>query len=230
MCYSKDWTACEALFSSLQPDSSTDPELTFLLSESRIDYLVARGLYSQAWDAVEKLSITLKEEGADFMQRISLLIAKADICRRLGRPERGFSVALRAASVAFKAHMKTCVVTAVGLIANILNSNGDYNAATRLLGAIIPQSLENGDIHVTGTLYSHMGDAHMGLAGLEDVQSPASFKKAEDVEGECDQLMKKAIIARLRGDEGLAEEWAHDHNRVWEHGMERIASNSVEVH
>lgn len=55
------------------------------------------------------------------------------------------------------------------------------------------------------------------------------FKKAEDVEGECEQLMKKAIIARLRGDEDLAEEFAHDHNRVWDHGMERIASNSIEV-
>jgi hypothetical protein len=139
VCNSKDWTACEALFSYLQPDSSTDPELTFLLSESRIDYLVARGLYSQAWDDVEKLSVTLKEEGADVLQRISLLIAKADICRRLGRPERGFSVALRAASVAFKAHLKTCLFTAVGLLANILVSSADYHAATRLLSAIIPQ-------------------------------------------------------------------------------------------
>ncbi|KAF2440561.1 anaphase-promoting complex protein [Karstenula rhodostoma CBS 690.94] len=247
----KDWTACEVLFSYLQPDSSTDPELTFLLSESRIDYLVARGLYSQAWDIVEELSTTLKEEGGDVMQRISLLIAKADICRRLGRPERGFSVALRAASVAFKAHLKTCLFNAVGLLANILISNADYHAATRLLSAIIPQSLENGDVHVAGALYSHMGDAYMGLAGVEDGSSAAGlrlrairvsraelyidrarecFKKAEDVEGECEQLMKKAVIARLRGDEELAEEWAHDHNRVWEHGVGRIAGNSIEVH
>lgn len=73
------------------------------------------------------------------MQRISLLIAKADICRRLGQPERGFSVALRAASVAFKAHLRTCLFVAVGLLANILISNADYQAATRLLSAIIPQ-------------------------------------------------------------------------------------------
>ncbi|KAF9735308.1 anaphase-promoting complex protein [Paraphaeosphaeria minitans] len=247
----KDWTACEALFSYLQPDSSTDPELTFLLSESRIGYLVARGLYSQAWEAVEELSTTLKEEGADVMQRICLLIAKANICRRLGRPERGFTVALRAASVAFKAHLKTCLFTAVGLLANILIANADYQAATRLLSAIIPQSLENGDVHAAGTLYSHMGDAYMGLAGIEDASTAAGlrlramrvsraelyidrarecFKKAEDVGGECEQLMKKAVIARLRGDEELAEEWAHDHNRVWDHGVERIASNIIEVH
>lgn len=112
-----------------------------------------------------------------------------------------------------------------------------------------------------------MGDAYMGLAGVEDASSAtglrlramrvsraemyidrarecklsqtakwrwssqdsdkfSGFKKAEDVDGECGQLMKKAVIARLRGDEELAEEWAHDHNRVWDHGVERIASNS----
>lgn len=53
------------------------------------------------------------------------------------------------------------------------------------------------------------------------------FHKAEDVDGECEQLMKKAIIARLRGDEELAEEWAHNHNRVWEDGMERIAGSNT---
>ena len=63
----------------------------------------------------------------------------------------------------------------------------------------------------------------------QNTDDSAGFKKAEDVEGECEQLMKKAVIARLRGDEELAEEWAHDHNRVWAHGTERIASNSIEV-
>ena len=44
----------------------------------------------------------------------------------------------------------------------------------------------------------------------------AGYKKIEDTAGECEQLMKKAIIAKLRGDEKLAEEWAENHNRVWE--------------
>lgn len=110
-----------------------------LISECRIDSLVARGLHSQAWEALDELSVTLRDEGADIMQRISLLNAKADICRRSGCPERGFSIALRAASVAFKAHLTTCLFTAVGLLANILNSNADYEAASRLLSAVIPK-------------------------------------------------------------------------------------------
>jgi anaphase-promoting complex subunit 5 len=49
----------------------------------------------------------------------------------------------------------------------------------------------------------------------------------EDIEGECEQLMKKAIIARLRGDEKLAEEWAQNHNKVWEEGKKRIVDGDI---
>jgi len=136
---SSDWSACEALLCQLQPDPSTDPELFFLLAELRITYLTTRGLYSQALDSIEELSASLKEDGADVMQRIFMLIAKADLFRRLGRPERGFSIALRAASVAFKTRLMTCLFQAVGLLANILNSNGDHDAAMRLLSAVLPQ-------------------------------------------------------------------------------------------
>jgi anaphase-promoting complex subunit 5 len=34
--------------------------------------------------------------------------------------------------------------------------------------------------------------------------------------------MKKSIIAKLRGDEVLAEEWAQNHERVWNEGLARI--------
>jgi anaphase-promoting complex subunit 5 len=48
------------------------------------------------------------------------------------------------------------------------------------------------------------------------------FKRSAYLDGECEQLMKKAIIAKLRGDEKLAEEWAQRHNRVWEEGMKAL--------
>jgi anaphase-promoting complex subunit 5 len=38
------------------------------------------------------------------------------------------------------------------------------------------QALENGDVHGAGTLYSHMGDAYMGLAGADDASSPAGLR------------------------------------------------------
>jgi len=53
------------------------------------------------------------------------------------------------------------------------------------------------------------------------------FKSVEDAESECEQLMKKAILAKLRGDEGLAEEWAQNHNQVWEEGMARMVDKDT---
>jgi anaphase-promoting complex subunit 5 len=41
--------------------------------------------------------------------------------------------------------------------------------------------------------------------------------------------MKKAIIAKLRGDEQLAEEWAQNHNRVWEEGRALITDSNIRV-
>ena len=115
------------------------------------------------------------------------------------------------------------------------------------------QALEGSDNLLVGTLYSHLADSHMGLAspahenpstGLSSLKSTWSraadiakadlyidrareyYKKCEYFDGECDQLMKKAIIAKLRGDEKLAEEWAQNHNRVWEEGMQRIEGDT----
>lgn len=165
---------------------------------------------------------------------------KADLFRKIGKPEYGFSVALRAASVAYKAKLMPSLWSAVSLLANILNSLGECASAKRLLEAVLPQSLENGDNMLSGTLYSHLGDSFMGLADpakttetrlqtsyiakaeLYIDRARECFKKSLYLDGECEQLMKKAIIAKLRGDEKLAEEWSQNHNRVWEEGMRSI--------
>jgi anaphase-promoting complex subunit 5 len=218
------------------------------MHESYIDYLVSRGSYSEAFTAISLLAQSLKEDSADVLQRVNVLLMKGDLLRKVGRPERGFGVALRAASASYKAKLMPSLWAAVGLLANILNGLGECVSAKRLIEGVIPQALEGTDNMLIATLYSHLGDAHMGLADpstasktLESFsssphanrQTAANVAKAElyidrareyykkngFLVGECEQLMKKAIIARLRGDEKLAEEWAQNHNRVWEEGM-----------
>jgi len=58
--------------------------------------------------------------------------------------------------------------------------------------------------------------ANVARAELYIDRARDCFKRAAYVDGECEQLMKKAMIAKLRGDEKLAEEWAMRHNHVWE--------------
>ncbi|ORY11536.1 anaphase-promoting complex subunit 5-domain-containing protein [Clohesyomyces aquaticus] len=238
-----DWTACSHLLSSLKPDASTDPELAFLINESRIDYLTARGLFSEAFDAIEDQAAILKEDSADILHRIGMLLAKATLFCRVGKPERGFSVALRAASVAFKARLMPSLWTAMGVLATILNALGEFEGARRVLGSVVPQALEHSDNNLIASLYSALSDSYIGLAGLDDPSSSSGarsratnvsraelyidrardyYKRTEDLSAECEQIMKKALLAKLRGDEKLAEEWAQNHNRVWEEGRLRV--------
>lgn len=66
--------------------------------------------------------------------------------------------------------------------------------------------------------------ANIAKAELYIDRARECFKKSGYLDGECEQLMKKAIIAKSRGDEKLAEEWAQNHNRVWEEGMRMIGA------
>ncbi|OAL57027.1 hypothetical protein IQ07DRAFT_582293 [Pyrenochaeta sp. DS3sAY3a] len=259
-----DWSTCSHLLATLKPSTDStssflDPDLGFLQHEVYIDYLSSRGSYSEAFTAISALSQFLKTDNADVLQRISILLMQADLWKKAGQPEKGFSVALRAASVSFRARLGPSLWTAVGLLGNILNSLGEWDSARRLIEGVLPQALEGADHMLSGTLYSHLADSHMGLASpspppnqaettgspSRPASSPVSlssrnraaniakaelyidrarecYKKTGYLNGECEQLMKKAIIAKLRGDEKLAEEWAQNHNRVWEEGMKRI--------
>lgn len=64
---------------------------------------------------------------------------QADLWIKVGKPERGFSVALRAASVSFRARLGFTLWCAVGCLGAILNSLGEYQEAKRLVEGVLPQ-------------------------------------------------------------------------------------------
>lgn len=139
-----DWATCKHLLVALKPStdpssSPLDPELSFLQHEAYIDYLASYGLYPEAFNAISSLSQSLKSDNADILQRVSVLLMQADLWRRVGKPERGFSVALRAASVSFRARLGSSLWSAVGLLGNILNDLGECESARRLIEAVLPQ-------------------------------------------------------------------------------------------
>ena len=107
--------------------------------EAQIDCLIKRGEFSEAFAVMENHACSLKTQNADILQRVTMLLAKAQLFSRVGKPEAGFSVALRAATVAFKARLTPSLWLAVGLLCNILNSLGEFQAAVRLFDAILPQ-------------------------------------------------------------------------------------------
>ena len=48
------------------------------------------------------------------------------------------------------------------------------------------------------------------------------FKRIEDIDGELSQIYKKSVIAGIRGDEGLAQDYAMNYWRTHRAAMEKI--------
>ena len=142
MC-SSDFRTSKNLLSTLKPSFSPstpplDPELSFLQHEIYIEYLIATSQYPLAFSTLTALSKVLKDDGADLFQRVSVLLMQADLWRRVGKPERGFSVALRAASVSFRARFAPGVWGAVGALGAVLNALGECKGARRIVEGVLP--------------------------------------------------------------------------------------------
>lgn len=203
----------------------TESDIIFEINILHIDYLIRRTNYSMALAKIEELSASLKEDGEDINLRVKLLIMKASLQAKSGRPQKGFSVAVRAASIAWRARLIPPLWAAMGAIANILTSLYEFQAASQLLVAVLPRALECENCFLNAELYSFLVDAHMGLAGkaepgsqkrkenltrcLEYIDSAFSeFSAVEDIKGQCEMMAKKATIMRVVGENVLANDYA----------------------
>jgi len=130
----------ETLKPTASPSTPTlDPELSFLQHDTYIEYLISTSQFPLAYQCISLLAQSLKEDNADIQQRVSVLLMQAELWRKAGKPERGFSVALRAASVSFRARLASSLWSAVGCLGAILNTLGECREARRLVETVLPQ-------------------------------------------------------------------------------------------
>ncbi|KAH8686054.1 anaphase-promoting complex subunit 5-domain-containing protein [Tricladium varicosporioides] len=203
----------------------TDPDLSFEINNLHIDYLMRRTDYGKALVKIEKLASDMKEEGDDINLRVKLLTMKAMLQQKSGRPQKGFSVAVRAASIAWRARLIPALWISMGVIANILNSLSEFQAASQILVAVIPRALECENCSTNAQLYSFLVDSHMGLAGQAEAgslkrkenltkcleyidRSFSEYSAIEDIKGQCEMMAKKATIMKILGDKVLANDYA----------------------
>jgi anaphase-promoting complex subunit 5 len=116
-----------------------DLDLSFQISLQRIDYLQRTGSFDLAWTAIEDLAAELRADDADVYQRIHVMVLKALLCGKTGRPQKGFTVAMRAARAAWQARLVPALWEAWGAVANILGALREYDAERRVIAAILPQ-------------------------------------------------------------------------------------------
>ena len=176
-------------------------------------------------ETLENLADTLHEENADIYWRIKIMTLKARIYDFAGLPQKGFSVALRATSLAFKAKLLPCLWESINALTAIFNSLSEFTASIALLEAIVPQVLECEDCDLAARTFSLLADGHVGVAGqakpdsiqrkeqltkgLENLERAFDqFELMEDVRGQCEMLAKKATIMHLNGDPVLANDCA----------------------
>jgi anaphase-promoting complex subunit 5 len=149
---------------------------------------------------VEGIAQTMRQENFDVLAQIRLLCFKARILEKTGLPQRGFSLAMRAASIAHRCRVLPGLWEAVGVLATVLLSMREFEAAAEMMESIMPQVLEFDDRYLTARSYSILVDANMGLAGEASSPTP-SFSPDNDDDEEVaskapDPLKKKEYITR----------------------------------
>lgn len=200
-----------------------EPDLSFVIDLMDIDYLTRRGDLQGAYAKADVLLLKLRDEQKDIAIRVRLLLVKVDLLDKCGRPQRAFTTAMRAASLAWRARLMTSLWHAIGAVSNLLISMGDFDSASELLHSVIPRALECELDDLAGQLYSYLADAHMGKAGEADgvrrTERLAAARRAvqkafdhysalEDIGKQCEMMAKKATIMKLSGDMELAASYA----------------------
>ncbi|CAO1600026.1 APC5 protein [Xanthoria calcicola] len=217
--------AGDHVLAQLQAAPTGVPELQYNISIAEIQLHMRRGDYTHALGLLEQLLTDLNQQEADIFQRLKAMILKARIYDEAGVPQKGFSVALRAASLAHKARLLPVLWEAVGAIGRVLISMKEFGATVRLIENVLPQALECEDCDLAAYLFSCLADGHMGMAGqanggslqrkekltkaLEALDRAfEEFSRIEDIRGQCEMMAKKATIMHRNGDSVLANDCA----------------------
>lgn len=135
---SANLSAANAHLSKLLPLTQTsDPDLSHQISLLEITLL----MHPSGPDlptAYRKIT-SLLATTSDLAQTLHLLTLKAGVFAAAGKPEKGFSIAVRAASRAERAGLVPVLLEALAALAEILNKVGEFGPAREVVEAALPQ-------------------------------------------------------------------------------------------
>lgn len=219
--YKGDISAAELLLQQLSSSPYVEPDCALEISICRLDLQVRRGNYSAALAGITQLAEELIRDRADLYHRIRLMVFKADLLSKCGRPLKGLSVAINAATIAWRARLLPALFQAFRTIANILINLSEFEAAYGMMDSIMPQVLECEDAQLNAQCFSALANAQMGLAGrksgagrneclhraLEFIdRSFHEYARLQDTEAQMTLMSQKARIQDFIGDKGLRDD------------------------
>lgn len=223
-----DKVAADYLLSQLQAIQLPDNDASLLLSFLSIEYKIRQGDYGRALEIVEQTAQSMHQDNFDIHSQVKLLCFKARIFEKTGHPQRGFSLAMRAASLAHRSRLLPGLWEAICVLGGVLLSLHEFEAVNEMVESIMPQVLETDDCDLAARAYSLLVDANMGMAGKawsQGQDTPAKkehmnralgyldcaydqYEEIEDIKGQCEMMAKKATVMHLTGDLVLANDYA----------------------
>ncbi|KAI9927999.1 anaphase promoting complex subunit 5 [Aspergillus wentii] len=226
--YRDDKVAAEYLLSQLQAIQLLDNDISVLLSFISIEFMIRQGDYGRAMRIVEQTAKSIHQDNFDVHSQVRLLCLKARILEKSGQPQRGFSLAMRAASIAHRSRLLPGLWEAICVLAGVLLSLNEFEAVGEMMESIMPQILESDDCELAAQAYSLLVDANMGVAGKlwsQGQNTPVrkeymnralgyidcaydQYEEIEDIKGQCEMMAKKATVMHLTGDLVLANDYA----------------------
>ncbi|GAB1205749.1 hypothetical protein APSETT445_004428 [Aspergillus pseudonomiae] len=224
--YRNDKTATEYLLSQLQAIQLPDNDIAALLGFLHVEYLIRQGNYTRALEIVERTAQTIHRDNFDVHCQVKLLCLKACILEKTSQPQRGFSLAMRAANIAYRSRLLPGLWEAICALSGVLLSLREFEAVAAMVESIMPQILESSDCVLAARAYSLLVDANMGIAGKARNQGSGQnveymnraleyldcaydqYEKIGDIKGQCEMMAKKATVMHLTGDLVLANDYA----------------------
>ncbi|EAW09212.1 putative anaphase-promoting complex subunit Apc5 [Aspergillus clavatus NRRL 1] len=223
-----DKVAADHLLSQLEAIQLPGNDASLLLSFLSIKYKIRQGDYGRALEIVEQTAQSIHQDNFDIYSQVRLLCFKARIFQKTGNPQRGFSLAMRAASIAHRSRLLPGLWEAICVLGGVLLSLREFEAVHEMIESIMPQVLETDDCDLTAQAYSLLVDANMGMAGKlwsQGQNTPAKteymnralgyldcaydqYEEIEDIKGQCEMMAKKATVMHLTGDLVLANDYA----------------------
>ncbi|KAE8148546.1 anaphase-promoting complex subunit 5-domain-containing protein [Aspergillus avenaceus] len=226
--YRDDSVATDHLLSQLRAIRLPDHDLTVLLTLLHVEFLIRQGNYNRALESIEQAAQSMHSDNFDIHCQVKLLCLKSRILGKTGQPQRGFSLAMRAASISYRSRLLPGLWEAVCVLSGVLLHLCEFEAVVEMVENILPQILECNDCDLAARAYTLLVDANMGIAGRTRSQGhDGTIKKEyinraleyldcaydqyegiEDIQGQCETIAKKATVMHLTGDSVLANDYA----------------------
>jgi len=193
-----------------------------------MEFKLRQGDHSSAWNLVEQSAQSIHHDNFDIYSQVKLLCLKARILEKTGQPQRGFSLAMRAARIAHRSRLFPALWESLCILASVLLSLNEFQPVVEMIESIMPQILELEDSDLAARAYSLLVDANMGIAGVLWAQGQSlsarkefvnralgyidyaydQFEEIEDIKGQSEMMAKKATVMHLSGDLVLANDYA----------------------